>query len=144
MAKSARKINAHKSTPILTWRDAAIAAIRKESARVGWPTSFATDLDHDENSINADPEGMAFGWILRPTGTHICAITRDRVRGYAGSEYYAHTMPCRFARCVADSFGHEMPLYYLWDGIALIPCANANELDERMTAILYPDAEGAE
>jgi hypothetical protein len=89
----------------------AFAALACEAARVGWPRRFVGDLRHDRDAIDADYLRRPFGWILRPSGTHVALPANpERVRQ------------------VAEAFRPEPCRFYLWDGVAL------RELDQEELA----------
>ena len=80
----------------------ALAAIRTESARVGWPLRFATDLAHDATAIASMQPREPFTWCLYPDGTHLGRV--EVSRGHHG-----------LTMCmVADTF--ENCRFYVWDG----------------------------
>lgn len=96
----------------------ASVAIRDEAARVGWPTSFATDLAHDYRAIGAMMPREPFTWCLRADGTH---IGRVAALGERGTSLKMHM--------VAHAFGDDVCRFYLWDGAALRPVDAAKTAD---------------
>lgn len=102
----------------------AVDALRSESARVGWPLRFATDLDHDERFIREVISDEPFAWVLYADGTHIAPI-EDRSTGRTGRALLTCAM-------VADTFGEDACRYYVWDGCTLIQCRTSRAADEAL------------
>lgn len=105
----------------------ASAAIREEAARVGWPTSFATDLDHDYRAIAAMLPREPFAWCLRADGTHVACATDTHEAPRVRAKLTA-TM-------VAKAFGVESCRFYLWDGYRLQSLPAAEEADRELARL---------
>jgi hypothetical protein len=103
---------------------APMVALRTEAARVGWPTSFVTDLAHDALVVATMQPHEPFSWCLRSDGTHIGRAVLPDERGRA------LTM-----RMVADAFGAPLCRFYVWDGVALQPCDTAEAADSRLAVL---------
>jgi hypothetical protein len=106
----------------------AIVAIRRESARIGWPLASATcgasDLDHDERAINAHDLLEPLGWVVRPDGTHI--TTSDDVHGGRRLTF----------QMVSDAFGVDQCRFYVWDGSSLIEYPSARVAGSALTILV--------
>ncbi len=70
--------------PIPPHNAAAFALIKAEADRVGWPTSYATDLDIDKQMLNMPGATRNFIWVLRNMGTHIVKL--DRINDTEGNQ----------------------------------------------------------
>jgi len=102
-------------------------AIRDEAERVGWPTTFRTDLTkHDRAWLaNRDPS-KPFVWILREGGTHICAP------GIIDGVFHKAS---QYGRMVSEAFRPHPCRFYLWDGVGLTEFATPEALDVRTAEI---------
>ena len=105
---------------------AAYAALLAESARVGWPERFKTDLtEHDQRTLSERRPTDAFAWVLSQGATYLVFPSPLPIDG-AGT--YAHWMP----RACARSFGRENCRWYWWDGARLIAVESAEALGNRL------------
>jgi hypothetical protein len=89
------------------------AALLVEATKLGWPTHFATDLDHDARAIATMAPHEPFVWAIGAHGTHI---------GRSGDQL---TM-CE----VSDSFTDCR--FYVWDGHRLQEAPIASDADSRL------------
>ncbi len=89
------------------------AALLAEATRLGWPTHFVTDLDHDARAIATMAPHEPFVWAIGAHGTHI---------GRSGRQI---TM-----RMVSDSFTDCR--FYVWDGYRLHEAPTASDADSRL------------
>ena len=89
------------------------AALLAEATRLGWPTHFATDLDHDARAIASMAPNEPFVWAVCAHGTHIARH---------GGQL---TM-----RMVSDTF--ENCRFFVWDGYRLHEAPIAADADGRL------------
>ena len=89
------------------------AALLAEATRLGWPTHFVTDLDHDARTIATMAPCEPFAWAIGAHGTHLAR---------SGGQI---TM-----RMVSDNFTDCR--FYVWDGYRLQEAPTASDADSRL------------
>jgi hypothetical protein len=95
------------------------AALLVEATKLGWPTHFATDLDHDARAIATMAPHEPFAWAIGAHGAHGTHI------GRSGDQL---TM-CE----VSDSFTDCR--FYVWDGYHLHETPTASDADSRLARV---------
>jgi hypothetical protein len=91
------------------------AALLAEATRLGWPTHFVTDLDHDARAIATMAPHEPFAWAIGAHGTHI---------GRSGGQL---TM-----RMVSDNFNDCR--FFVWDGCRMHEAKNASDADSQLAS----------
>lgn len=85
------------------------------SKKVGWPTSFATDMTtHDRRDLTYRSPTLPLGWILRPSGTNIVYPEMD-----VSMTNNKHAPPSAWLKIMQGSYGMDECKFYVWDGTAL-------------------------
>lgn len=98
----------------------AIVALRAVHAGA-WPglergSCCASDLVHDERSINTHPE-VPFAWAMSPTATYLTRVTTGR----------AATDSLTFISAVIDVERGNPIVMAVWDGCSLQQCSTAHD-----------------
>ncbi len=89
------------------------AAILAEATKLGWPTHFATDLDHDARAIATMAPHEPFVWAVGAHGTHL---------GRSGGQLTMRMVSDQFTDC----------RFFVWDGRRLHEAPTATDADGRL------------
>ena len=112
-------------------------AIVREAESRGWPEAYAADLyEHDLNYIALYlPNEASFGWVVRPSGTHIFSATfvtlADLEAGYSDL--------LRYPAIIERSFAPNV--WFWWDGAGLQEVRNADEMRDKLSDAIEAQRE---
>lgn len=97
--------------------------IEEKAKEIGWPQDFKYDLLHDMACIASYGSKIAYGSVIRESGTELIRVTDD-VDGKNAAR--------RIPRYIANAYGGRELHWFFWDGVALIACRDHLTLTTRI------------